>query len=358
MTTIAGVHGVVAAHGYPQHEITAAFADVVAPDGTHRAVIDRIHAATGVERRYLALPLADYATLTGFGAANDAFIRVGLDLAEQAVRGALDRAGLAAADVDLVLATSVTGLAAPSLESRLVSRIGLRPDVKRLPVFGLGCVAGASGIARLRDYLLGDPDGVAVLLSVELCSLTVQRDDVSMPNVVASGLFGDGAAAVVMVGARRAAAMGLAGPRVVASSSRIYPDSERTMGWDIGETGFRIVLSAGVPDVITTYIGGDVAGFLADNGLATTDIARWVCHPGGPKVLQAMEAALDLHDNQLSVTWRSLAAIGNLSSSSILHVLQDTVEGLGGTVPPEPGTAGLLLAMGPGFCSEMVLLEW
>ncbi len=358
VTTIAGVHGVLGPYGYPQHEITEAFGAVVSPDGGHRAVVERIHAATGVRKRYLALPLEDYGGLDGFGAANDAFIRVGLELAEQAILGALDRVGLTPADVDLILSTSVTGIAAPSLEARLALRMGFRPDVKRVPVFGLGCVAGASGIARVHDYLLGDPEGVAVLVSVELCSLTVQRDDVSMPNVVASGLFGDGSAAVVMVGSARAAAMGLAGPTVISSRSRIYPDTERTMGWDVSEKGFRIVLSAGVPEVITTYVGDDVSDFLADHELKTIDITRWVCHPGGPKVLDAMQEALDLHDGQLDVTWRSLAQIGNLSSSSVLHVLADTIDGRDGVAVPEPGTAGLLLAMGPGFCAEMVLLQW
>ncbi len=354
MVTIAGVHGVTAAHAYPQHEITAAFAAVVTPDGKHRALLDRIHAATGVRTRHLALPLADYAGLDGFGAANDAFIRVGVELGEQAILGALAAAGLEAGDVDLILSTSVTGIAAPSLESRLAPKLGFRPDVKRVPVFGLGCVAGASGIARCHDYLLGHPDGVAVLLSVELCSLTVQRDDASMPNIVASGLFGDGAAAVVLVGANRAAS----GPKVVATRSRLYPDTERTMGWDIGGSGFRIVLAASVADVVEQYIGDDVAGFLGDHELKVGDVAAWVCHPGGPKVLQAMEAALDLHDGQLDVTWRSLERIGNLSSASVLHVLGDTLSGANGAAVPEPGTPGVLLAMGPGFCSELVLVQW
>jgi len=355
MVTIAGVHGVTAAHGYPQAEITAAFADVVTPSGSQRALLERIHAATGVTRRHLALPLDEYAELDGFGASNDAFIRVGVELGEQAVLGALAAAGLDASDVDLVLSTSVTGIAAPSIEALLAPRLGLRPDVKRIPVFGLGCVAGAAGIARCHDYLLGHPDGVAVLLSIELCSLTVQRDDASMPNIVASGLFGDGAAAVVLVGANRAS--GSAGPRVVASRSRLYPDTGRTMGWDIGGSGFRIVLAASVADVVERYIGDDVAGFLGDHALKVPDISAWVCHPGGPKVLEAMQEALDLRDGQLEVTWRSLARIGNLSSASVLHVLADTLSGRDAPAP-ERGTPGMLLAMGPGFCSELGLLEW
>ena len=357
MTFIAAAHGVVGPHGYPQDEITEAFASVVSPDGGQRQLIERIHRATGVRHRNLAIPLDAYAHLADFGAANDQFIRVGLQLGAAAIQGALAAAHLDATDVDMVMSTSVTGIAAPSLEAMLVPRIGLRADVKRVPVFGLGCVAGAAGIARLHDYLVGHPDDVAVLLSVELCSLTVQRDDVSMPNIVASGLFGDGAAAVVMVGDDRAARMGLTGPRVVASRSRLYPDTERTMGWDIGGSGFRIVLSAGVADVINQYLGDDVSDFLGDHDLKVPDVARWVCHPGGPRVLEAMESALDLHEGQLDVTWRSLASIGNLSSASVLHVLCDTLDGAGAPVP-EPGTPGMLTAMGPGFCAELVLLEW
>lgn len=357
MTLIAAAYGVVGPHGYPQEEITEAFASVVSPDGGQRQLIERIHRATGVQHRNLAIPLQAYADLADFGAANDEFIRVGLDLGAAAIQGALAAAHLDAVDVDMVMSTSVTGIAAPSLEAMLAPRIGLRADVKRVPVFGLGCVAGAAGIARLHDYLVGHPDDVAVLLSVELCSLTVQRDDVSMPNIVASGLFGDGAAAVVMVGANRASRLGLTGPRVVASRSRLYPDTQRTMGWDIGGSGFRIVLSAGVADVINQYLGDDVREFLGDHDLEINDVSLWVCHPGGPRVLEAMESALDLHEGQLEVTWRSLAAIGNLSSASVLHVLCDTLYG-SDTPAPGPGTPGMLTAMGPGFCAELVLLEW
>jgi alkylresorcinol/alkylpyrone synthase len=357
MSFIAGAHAAVGPYGYSQEEIIEAFTAVVSPEGAHQQIIERIHIATGVKNRNLAIPLKDYATLADFGAANDQFIRVGLDLGASAIAGALAAANLEATDVDMIMSTSVTGIAAPSLEARLIPRLGLREDVKRVPIFGLGCVAGAAGIARLHDYLMGHPDDVAVLLSVELCSLTVQRDDVSMPNIVASGLFGDGAAAVVMVGANRAARMGITGPRVVASRSRLYPDTERTMGWDIGGSGFRIVLSAGVADIINQYLGDDVSDFLGDHDLKIADIKHWVCHPGGPRVLEAMESALDLHDGQLDVTWRSLAAIGNLSSASVLHVLCDTLYGSGGLVP-EPETPAMLTAMGPGFCAELVLLQW
>jgi alkylresorcinol/alkylpyrone synthase len=205
------------------------------------------------------------------------------------------------------------------------------------------------------------PGAAAGGLSVELCSLTLQRQDLSIPNLVASGLFGDGAAAAVVVGeerAARAAASGDAragdGPRVVATRSVFYPDSERVMGWDISEEGFRVVLSAAVPEVVRAHLRADVDAFLADHGLGRGEIGSWVCHPGGPKVLEAMAEALELDDGALAVTWRSLREVGNLSSTSVLLVLRDTME----HHRPAPGTYGMLLALGPGFCSELVLLRW
>ncbi len=362
MSTIAAVRGVLPENSYPQAEITETLVDVVLGRatgtdpgrGANEHLLRRLHAAAGVTRRHLVLPLERYATLSGFGEANDIFAAAGVTLGERAVREALDAAGIAADQVDLLVSTTVTGLAVPTLDARLVTRLGLRHDVKRMPLFGLGCVAGAAGIARVHDYLTGHPDGVAVLLSVELCSLTFQADDASPANLVASGLFGDGAAAVVMVGADRATALGLSGPRVLASRSRFYPDTERVMGWDIGDSGFRIVLAATVADVVETYLRDDVEGFLDDHDLKLTDVDTWVAHPGGPKVIAAITRALSLPDPALDVTRRSLAAIGNLSSSSVLNVLADTLAA--GTATP--ATPGVLLALGPGFCAELVLLQW
>src|ERR671933_435185 len=340
MSTVAGVRAVLPGHVHRQEDITDQLGEVVLGRHAQRsekvALLRRFHQAAGVRTRHLALPLDRYADLGGFGASNDVFIDEGVRLGERAVAEALDAAGLAPADVDMVMTTSVTGIAAPSLDARLVGRLGLRPDVKRVPIFGLGCVAGAAGIARLHDYLQGHPDEVAVLLSVELCSLTFQRDDDSTANLVASGLFGDGAAAVVMVGERRADQLGVEGPRVLATRSRFYPDTDRVMGWDIGGSGFRIVLAATVAEVIGQYLG--------DHDLKIPDVDTWVAHPGGPKVIDAILRALELPKDALDVTRRSLAEIGNLSSSSVLHVLEHTLaEGR-----PTPGTPGVLMAMGPG----------
>ncbi|HEU4674978.1 MAG TPA: 3-oxoacyl-[acyl-carrier-protein] synthase III C-terminal domain-containing protein [Motilibacteraceae bacterium] len=355
MSTIAAVSGVLPDHRHEQGDITALFGDVVLGDSPERRpVLERFHANAGVKARHLALPLEEYSDLGGFGRSNDAFIEVGLDLAERAVRTALVRVGLRPADVDLVMTVTVTGLAAPSLEARLAPRVGFRQDVKRVPIFGLGCVAGAAGISRVHDHLVGHPDDVAVLLSVELCSLTLQADDTATPNLVASGLFGDGAAAVVLVGERRAEQLGLSGPRVVDTRSRLYPGTERVMGWDVGGGGLKIVLAASVAEVIETHLGDDVRGFLGAHGLKVDDIAAWVSHPGGPKVLEAVQAALGLPDGALDVTWQCLAEHGNLSSASVLHVLERTLA----ERRPPAGQPGVLMAMGPGFAAELVLLEW
>ena len=343
--------GALPVHRYPQDEITETFAQVIAQGRLDERVLRRFHRNAGVEHRHLALPLEDYAHLEDFTQANDSFIEHAVDLGARALTDALKAAGLTPSDVDLIICATVTGLAIPTLEARVAQVVGLRPDVKRVPLVGLGCVAGAAGTARLHDYLLGHPDEVAVLVAVELCSLTVQRDDVSVPNLVASGLFGDGASAVVAAGEAHPA-VGSA-VRTVATRSRLYPDSERTMGFDVTSGGLRIVLDAAVPAIVGRYIRDDVDGFLADHGLSRADVGWWVCHPGGPKVIEALEAALELPREALQLTWDSLARVGNLSSASVLHVLEDTLR----ERPPAAGTYGVMLAMGPGFCSELVLLR-
>jgi alkylresorcinol/alkylpyrone synthase len=310
---------------------------------------ERFGASAGVEKRRLALPLPQYGKLSGFTEANDIFIETALELGERALLSAVDAAGVDPSEIDIIFSTTVTGLAVPTLEARLATRVGLRPDVKRVPLFGLGCVAGAAGVARMRDYLLAFPDQVSVLLAVELCSLTLQRDDYSIANLVAASLFGDGAAAVVAKGADHTTT----GPRVLATRSRIYPDTEEVMGWNIGTNGFQIKLSTEVATVAEKYLGEDVRLFLDDHGLTPADISTWVCHPGGPKVIEAVEHTLDLPADALELTRTSLRDNGNLSSVSVLDVLRANIAD-----PPPPGSFGLMMAMGPAFCSELVLLGW
>jgi alkylresorcinol/alkylpyrone synthase len=315
------------------------------------ARLDAMKRAIGVEGRYFALPLGDYVTKRSFAARNDAWIEAALRIAERAANDALERAGLGPKDVDHVFFVTVTGIATPSIDARLVNRLGLRSNVKRTPMFGLGCVAGAAGTARASDYLRAFPDEVALLVAVELCSLTFQLDDFSTANVLASGLFGDGGAAAVLTGGARA---GDRGPRVVATRSIFYPETEEVMGWKIVDSGFKLFLTNAVPRIARDHMRGDVDAFLAEHGLARKDIAHWVAHTGGPRILEAFEQSLELAPGALSSSWSSLRRFGNLSSASVLFVLGDFLSS--GEV--EPGDYGLLFAMGPGFCSELVLLRW
>lgn len=353
MTRVLAVSTVLPPHRYTQADIADTLARCL-PTGADAGLLRRIHASVQVEARHLALPLDRYERLGGFGRANDAYIDAALDLGAQAVEGALAEAGLTAATIDLVLSTSVTGIATPSLEARLAATVGLRPDVKRVPVFGLGCAGGAAGTARVHDYLVGRPDHVALLLSTELCSLTLQTSDTSTGNLVAGALFGDGAAALLAVGRDHPRHGDGPGPQVVAGRSRLYPGTGRLLGWEVGEWGFRMVLGSDLPEVIRLHVGEEIASFLADHDLKPPDVTAWICHPGGPKVLDVLAEVLGLPHSAFELSWRSLARSGNLSSASVLHVLRDTMT----SGPPESGSTGLMVALGPGLCSELVLLRW
>ncbi len=347
---ITGVASALPQHYYPQNALIGAFRKHWGHRLDRFDMLERLHAATQVDGRYLALPLERY-PLRNWGEANNCWIEAAVDLGQQAVSRAIERAGTAADRIGAFFFVSVTGIASPSIEGRLINRMSLNPRMKRVPIFGLGCVAGAAGIARAADYVKAFPNEAALLLSVELCSLTVQQDDFSVANLISTGLFGDGVAAVIVSGAE---CEGPRGPEIVATRSTFYPETEYVMGWDISEKGFRIVLSRDVPEVVLGNLGRDVDQFLADHGLERRDIASWVIHTGGPKVLEATEAALGLSNGALAVSWECLRRTGNLSSASVLFVLEEVMQ----NGRPEAGTWGILAAMGPGFCSELVLLKW
>jgi len=310
----------------------------------------RLHRNVTVDGRYLALPAEEYYNLTTWGQANDIWIKVAQELGEQALCRALHHSGLAPEQLGALFFTSVTGISSPSIDALLINRMGLPRNIRRVPIFGLGCVAGAAGIARAADYVQAYPSQAAALVSVELCSLTLQRDDMSVANLISSGLFADGSAAVIVCGAN----MEATGPEILATRSVFYPDTEDMMGWKVSEKGFNITLSPEVPTLIRENLGHDVDAFLADEGYKRSDLNSWVLHTGGPKVLEATADALELRNGQLDASWACLRRVGNLSSASVLVVLEDVMRNR----RPEPGTLGLLAAMGPGFCSELLLLRW
>jgi len=347
---IAGVASAFPGQYYRQEQIAAALNQHWASELENPKLLDRLLMRVGVEGRYLALPIEAYDELTTWGKANDAWIEVAQDLAEQALCRALTRAGLSAADVDVIIFVSVTGVASPSIDARLINRMHLRPNVRRNPIFGLGCVAGAAGIARAADYVRAYPDHVAALISVELCSLTWQRDDLSVANLISSGLFGDGSASVIVVGEQR----GVHGPRILATRSSFYRGTEDVMGWNVSEKGFKILLSPEVPNMVRKHLAHDVDAFLAEHKLSRDDIESWIMHTGGPKVLEATTEALELREGALDVSWQSLRRVGNLSSTSVLLVLEEFMT----RRQPAGGSYSVLAAMGPGFCAELVLLRW
>ncbi len=348
MVRILSVEPALPAYPHAQAEITEELVDGLATDATMAEVIRRIHRSTGVDTRHLVMPIKDYRSIEGFTHANTLFREHALALATTAIAGALEKAGLIAAEVDYLFFTTVTGVGAPSLDVDLVTNLGFRTDVIRVPSFGLGCVAGASAIARVADYLRGHPKAVGLVVSVEVCSLTVQWDDPSMANIVGTGLFGDGAAAVVMVGEQSPHAGGIS---VTGSRSAVYPDSSEAIGWNIGTSGFRLMLSPAVPHLIDQHLALDIDALLAEKGLNRADIGSWIAHPGGPRVLEAFSEALDLSPSDLATSWQVMGEVGNLSSSAVLHVLARSLE-------REPGHKALLFALGPGISVEIVLLEW
>lgn len=354
MTKIVAVQSAFPANRHPQSELTQAYAELCGLDPARHALLRRLHGNSGVDTRHIALPLPDYRTLRGVEASNDRYIDTALDLGERALRAALESAGLTGGDLDLLIVTSVTGVAVPSIDARLIPRLGLRADVKRLPIFGLGCVAGAAGLGRLHDYLLGWPGHTAALLAVELCTLDLPVTELTTADLVVSGLFGDGAVALVAAGARAASGQRATGPQVIASRSEVYPDSGETLGWRLGSDGFRIVLTAELADVVERRLAGSVTAFLAAHGLTADDVKSWVCHPGGPRVIDAVQKSLELPDSAVEASRRSLAEAGNMSSASVLHILEQVAA----NGRPPPGSAGLMIGLGPGVSAELVLLRW
>ncbi|MBS2553797.1 type III polyketide synthase [Catenulispora sp. NL8] len=351
MSRIAAVTSALPAHRHRQADLASATADLCTLSPTRRALLDRLSANSGVQTRHTVLPLTGYRRLEGIDQSNDVYIEHATELGGRAVDSALRQAGVAPEDVDLFVTTSVTGLAVPSLDARLVPRLGMRPDVKRVPMFGLGCVGGAAGLSRIHDYLLAWPEHTAVLMAVELCSLNVPLVDATMPDLVVSALFGDGAGAVVVRGAgTKPAARG--GVRVVATRSELCPGSHDVLGWRLGPNGFRIVLTTELSGVVERELGGAVKRFLADHGLQVPDVVAWIVHPGGPKVIDAVRDSLELTEDRVATARAALAEAGNLSSASIVQVLGKELA----DPDARPGPM-VVVGLGPGVSIELLLLD-
>ncbi len=313
-----------------------------------------IHENVKVDKRHIATEVDKYLKFENFDEKNNLYLKVATKIAIKSIESILINNNIRPEEIQSLWSNTVTGFAIPSLEARVMNHFDFSSKTKRVPLMGLGCMAGVAGLNRVADYLKGHPDEAALFFSAELCSLTFQLNDTSAANLVATGLFGDGAAAVLLVGdnhpLRKKAAL-----KWEASESIFFKDSQDTMGWHVGAEGLKIILSKSVPDVVKNRLKDPMIHFLNDQNLNLRDISNFMTHPGGPKVLSAMEELLGLNESFLHHSWESLAQNGNMSSVSVLDIIHRTIQA---RTNEKPGEKCLAIAMGPGFSAEVGLYSW
>jgi alkylresorcinol/alkylpyrone synthase len=306
-----------------------------------------------IEQRHFCTPLDWFATTPSWEEKNRLYIENAVRLSAEAARRCLEKAGLTPQDIDMIVFVSSTGISTPTIDARLFNQLGLRSDIKRLPVWGLGCAGGAAGLARGFDLAKAHPQSKVLIIAIELCGLTFLNGDRSKSNLIAASLFADGAAAVLLYGDEAAAEAGIQGPQVLGSRSNLWPDSLDVMGWDVQNAGLKVIFSKDIPTIVETKIRPVTEAFLSDWNLTLADITRVIAHPGGMKVLKAYEEALSLTPDALRHARDILRTHGNMSSCTVLFVLERELQD-----PHRKGEHGLLMALGPGFSSEQVLLKW
>ncbi len=298
-----------------------------------------------IENRYFCVPLEWFEREHTFPEKNSLYIENALSLSEKAARRALDRAGAEPEDVGAIFFVSTSGIATPSLDSKLIFNLGLSEHTRRFPSYGLGCAGGAAGLSRAADHVRVYPDKLALLIGVELCGLTFQRGDLSKANLISTSLFADGAAAVLLGDGE--------GPEVIGSRSTTWPGTEDVMGWDLIETGLKVQLSKSVPVIVREKLREDLEGACASLGLDFEDLSHFIIHPGGAKVLDAFEEVLGMEPGGLVYSRSILSDYGNMSSVTVLFILERFLE----SENFERGDIGVLTAMGPGFSAEHVFFR-
>ena len=301
-----------------------------------------------VHKRYSIFPIEYTVEPRALAKTNNEYIEHAIKLGREAAEKCLERAGLRADEIDLIITVSCTGFMIPSLDAHLINLMGFRSNVRRMPFTELGCAAGAMALGRAADFLKFTPDGNVLIIAVELPSLTFQRKDISQANLISSILFGDGAAAVVVRG------KDVPGPKILVSETYTFPDSLGAMGFDLRDSGFHILLDKNVPEMIGAKIKGLVHGFLERHGKKQSDIKGWILHPGGARLLGNVEEALGLTKCDTQPSWDILGNVGNLSSATILFILQEWLE----KRPLKTGEYAMAAAFGPGFSAEFLLLQW
>ncbi len=307
-----------------------------------------------VNERQFSVPQEWFTKPHDFTDTNQKYIESALSLSETAVLRLAKQCDLQPSDFDIIFFVSTTGLATPSLDAHLANRIKLNPHLKRVPIWGLGCAAGANAIARAHDYLLAYPTHRALILSVELCGLAFQLNDRSKSSLVSSAIFGDGAAACLMIGDQAPFPNSTEHlPNTLASYSTLYPNTLDVMGWEVTSEGLKVKLSRDIPTLVSTSLRKDVIDFLSANQLKINDINHFVPHPGGAKILDAYAESLSLPREKFDFAFDVLREHGNMSSATVLFILKRFLES-----SDSLSGYGLLSALGPGFSSELVLLQW
>jgi alkylresorcinol/alkylpyrone synthase len=303
---------------------------------------------TGIHRRYSCVPLEWYDRAHGWPERNRIYLSSALDLLEEATNRVLCLTGRNKADVDSIVVVSTTGIATPSLDALLIERMGLRRTVERLPIFGLGCAGGVLGLARAVSQAAVAPGKTVLFLVVELCALSFRRDDWSKSNIVATALFGDGAAAALLSTERE-------GPALVAAGEHTWPGSLDVMGWEVADDGLRAIFSRDIPKLVTTQLRDAASEFLSRHGLAIGDIDRFVCHPGGTKVIAALEHAFGLGQGALVEARAVLRDYGNMSAATVLFVLERMLAKARAT--GARWERALMNALGPGFTAGFLVID-
>ena len=299
-----------------------------------------------IKSRHLAQPLSWYSQQHSFADANSSYEIAALELACEAAQVALVRAGVKATDIGLVVFVSSTGIATPTLDARLMEKMNISLQAARVPLWGLGCAGGVAGLARTAELAASLQVNAALLVAVELCSLTFQRNDLSKANLVGSSIFADGAAAVVITPDGD-------GPAFLGSYSNLFPDTADIMGWDVVGTGLKVRFSRDIPALVRSCLPDLVANACTKWGIAQEAVRHYVVHPGGAKVLAAYEESLGLSGGELAHAYEVLADCGNMSSGTVLFVLERYLASKSPT-----NDYGLMLALGPGFSAEQVLFQW
>ena len=335
-------------HCFAQEDIAAAARTLFGGRFGDFDRLARVFGSSGISRRYAVRPIEWYFTPLGWPERTAAYLDGAVELFIEAAGEALGTAGLTAAEVDTIVTVSSTGIATPSLEARAAARLGFRPDVERIPVFGLGCAGGVSGIALASRLAQARPGSVVLMVTIELCTLAFRHDELTKSNIVATALFGDGAAACVLRAPARSAP-DIGALTIEMSGQHTWPDTLEIMGWAVDPTGFGVIFDRAIPPFARDNMAAAMSGILERGALAMEDVDRFVFHPGGTKVIEALEGALDLGQGALHVEREVLAQYGNMSAPTALFVLDRAMaEGL-------PART-LLTAMGPGFTASSVAL--